>query len=95
MRKNIPLEDKIRFRNKLEYISFDLDTQLKKMRILAKNEKLEKRHFCLYNHLTPNRNLMGYDYHFSHFTNLEQISHYYDKIYAYDFSLNNIHINEN
>jgi len=94
MKKNIPLEEKIKYRMKENWMDFNLDKKLKAFISLRKNEANEKGSFCLYNHLTPNRNLVGFDYHFSNYSNFEKINQYYNKIYDFVNDSKNMNIIE-
>jgi len=86
MKKNISLEEKIKYRMNANWKDFNLEKQLQILLSLKKQEKNVKEDFCLYNHLTPNRNLMGFDYHFSSTSKMDKIKKYYEKIYEYDCS---------
>ena len=93
MKKNIPLEEKINYRMNENWSEFNLDKKLRAYITLRKNDTNEKGYFCLYNHLTPNRNLVGYNYDFSSYGNVEKINKYYSKIYEYGNSPKNINVN--
>lgn len=84
MKKNIPLADKIKFRMTENWKDFDLDKKLKSFISLRKHENQEKGYVCYYNHLTPNRNLVGFNYTFANHSNIEKVNKYYDNIYEYD-----------
>lgn len=77
MKKNIPLEKKIDFRMNDEWKQYNIEKTLK-ARFSNCDTKQEKG--CLYNHLTPNRNLSGFDYQFGYKCNYSQINKYYEKL---------------
>ena len=87
MKKNISLAEKIKFRMNNDWTQPSVETKMQTQINKEKKENVEKGFFCLYNHLTPNRNLIGFDYHFSNCSNLNKINKYYKKIVEYDLSL--------
>lgn len=95
MKKKIPLSDKIKYRMTQNWKDFDLNKTLKSFFNTRKTENEEKGFFCLYNHLTPNRNLTGFDYATAGSTNMVKINEYYKKISEIDNISNFMNINEN
>ena len=81
MQKKISLDDKIAIRNKETYSNHEL---WKRIKMIARDnnsmETRKKNVSCYYNHLTPNRNFIGFQYFYKIGPLNKMVKKYYNNI---------------